>query len=82
MIFGRVGLQTSLGKNKLMVYTIGFIWGKLRVAENKRRATGEGLMFKEQKKTRVSCEECGMAMSALLVHQHIEISHGIVMTHT
>ena len=40
MIFGRVGLQTSLGKNKLMVYTIGFIWGKLRVAENKQSDGG------------------------------------------
>ena len=38
-------------------------------------------MFRERKKSRVTCEECGMAMTALLLCHHMERTHKIVLPH-
>ena len=62
--------------------TPGFIWGQLGVAAYKRRATGEGDTFREQKKTSVSCKDCVTAMSELLFLHQMERSHRIVMLQT
>ena len=61
-IFQRLGLLTNIVKTKTMVCTPGFVWGQQGAALYKRRATGEGDMFREQKKTKVRCEECGREM--------------------
>ena len=44
-MFCRVGLETNLVKNKVMVCTPGFIWGQIGEEAYKRRTTGEGEMF-------------------------------------
>ena len=77
-----VRLQNNIGKTKAVLCTPGFIWGQLIVKEYKRRATGEEATFREQKKTRVSCEECRIEMTALSLRDHMERSHGIVMLQT
>ena len=56
-MFGKLLLQTNLGKTKEMVCTTGFIWGKLGVSAYKRSVMEEGATFREQKKIRVSYKE-------------------------
>ena len=79
-MFKIVVIQTNLGKTNSIVCTPGIIWGQHGVAVYKQRGTGEGDTFEGQKKTRVSCEECGTAMTALSLRHNMEISHGIVIT--
>ena len=47
----------------------------------KRRATGEGDTFWEQKRTRVIYAECGGTMAAYSLLHHMERSHGTVLPH-
>ena len=65
-----------------MTYKPGFIWGQQGAAVYKRRVTGEGETFKERKRSRVICTECGGTMAASSLRHHMEISHGIVLHHT
>ena len=53
-MFDRLGLHRNLGKTKAIVCTSGFIWRKQGTEAHKKRATGEGDMLREWKKTRVS----------------------------
>ena len=39
-------------------------------------------MFPDQKKTRVSCKECGGAMATPSLRHHMERPHGIVLPQT
>ena len=55
-MFERVSLQTKLNKTKAVICTTGFIWIKRGDEVYKQRATGEGPIFPERKKNRVSCE--------------------------
>ena len=76
-------LQKTLGNNKEMACTPGFIWGKQGTSEYKRILTVEGAAFLKQKKTRASCKECGGgAMLELSIRQHMAGAHGIVLSHT
>ena len=59
-----MGLETNLEKNKAMVCTPGFIWGKWGELVYLRRETGEGETFGERKNTRVSCTDCGVIVAA------------------
>ena len=77
--FQRFGLQTNLNKTKAMICRPGFIWGQQGAEAYKRRATGEGPKFRERKKTRVSCEECGETMHASSLQHHTERANGIVL---
>ena len=43
---------------------------------------GEGATFREQKKTRVSCEECGTAMEVFSLSHQTDRAHEIFMTQT
>ena len=61
-MFKRVGLLKNIDNTKAMVCTPGLIWVQQGTVAYKRRATGEGDMFREQKKTKVRCEECGREM--------------------
>ena len=54
-MFWRMGLETNLEKNKAMVCTTGFIWGKWRELAYKRQVTWDGATFRERKKTRLRC---------------------------
>ena len=46
-IFERVVLKKNLGRTKAIGCTVGFIQGKLGVAEHNQRVTGEGDTFRE-----------------------------------
>ena len=81
-MFERISLQKNLGKKKAMVCTIVFIWGQKGETAYKWRATGEGSKFRERKRTRLSCEECGAKIMASLLRHHIERTNGKVTTYT
>ena len=55
-MFVSVGLITNIGNTKAMVSTPGFVWIQQGTVAYKSRATGEGAMFWEWKKTRGICE--------------------------
>ena len=38
-------------------------------------------MFRERKKSRVTCEECGMAMTEFSLCHHMKRAHEIVLPH-
>ena len=78
-MFKRVGMIPNVGKTKAMVCNPGFIWGQHGILEYKRRARGEVSTFRQWKKTRVSCKECGEAMELYSIHQHLKRTHGIVL---
>ena len=50
--------------------------------EYNQRETGEGIKFRNRKKIRVSCEECGAAMLALALCHHMGRIHRIVIPQT
>ena len=77
-MFDRVGLQTNLNNTKAVICTPGFIWGQQGAEAYKKRATGEVPTFRERKKTRVSCDECGETMAASSLRHHMERAHGIL----
>ena len=62
-IFVRVGLQTNLGKTKLIICIPGCILGQKGEAQYKRQVTGGGGTSMERNQTRVSCEVCGVTMA-------------------
>ena len=78
-MFERVDLRKNLSKTKAMICTPGFIWGHQVVETHKRRDTGEGPIFRERKRTRVNCEECGGEMAASFLRHNMKRSHGIAM---
>ena len=46
-IFERVELQTNLGKTKVMLFTLGLIWGYQGTSSYMRRAKVEGARAEE-----------------------------------
>ena len=64
-----------------MFFKPRFIWGQQGEASYKRRAMGEGYTLRYQKRTRVSCNECGVNMEASSLLHYMEISYGTVTTH-
>ena len=68
----RVGLETNLEKTKALVCTLGYIWGNWSKAAYKRRATGEGEIFRERKRAKVSYSECGVTVVASSLKRHTE----------
>ena len=67
----RMGLLDNLEKTKAVVCTPRFIWVKWRRTAYKRWAMGEGATFRERKKTRVSCNECGVTVAASYLKTHM-----------
>ena len=78
-MFERVGYQTHLGNTKAIVCTTGFICVYQGTSAYKRITTGEGDTFREGKRTRVSCAECGGTMSASYLRHHMKRSHRIFL---
>ena len=58
-IFDRFGLQKTLGNTKAMVCIPRFVWEKQVEDTHKRWVMGKGDMFRNRKRTQVSCDECG-----------------------
>ena len=69
-------MKTNLNKTKNMICTPGFIWGKQVAEAYKQRATGEGPTFREMKRTRLRCDECGETISASSLQHHMYRAHG------
>ena len=65
-----------------MVCMPGFIWEMWIKEAYKRRLTGEGEMFRERKRTRVSCTECGVTVVSSSLKQHMAWLHGICVPQT
>ena len=78
-MFETVVLKKNLSKTKVMICTLGFIWGQQLVEAYKRIVTGEGTTFQERKITRGSYKECGGTMAASSLRHYTERSHGIVL---
>ena len=66
----------------MVVFTPIFIWVHIREVTHKRRSTGEGATFRERKRTRSSCSECGATMLASSKRHHMDQSHGVSPTQT
>ena len=58
-------------KTKALVCTPGYIWGKWRKSVYTRRATREGAKFRERKRVRVSCSECGVTVASWSSKRHM-----------
>ena len=80
--FCRVGLAKKIEKNKSMVCTIGFIWRQLGEKAYTRRVVREAVTFRERKKNRGSCAECGDYVAASSFRYHMERSKGISLPQT
>ena len=76
------GARDEPGKTKAVVCTPRFIWEKVRGVAYKRRATGEGSTFGEQKKARVSYSTCGVMVAASYLKAHMARSHCICVPQT
>ena len=62
LVFDRVRRYMNLGKTKAMTCNPGFIWGYMVNDAYNWRMVREGGTFLEQKRTRVSCINCGVTM--------------------
>ena len=81
-MFCRMGLETNPEKTKTVVCTLRFIWWEWGGHAYKRRATGEGAMFRERKRLRVSCAKCGVMVAQSSLKQHMSSQHGICVFQT
>ena len=77
-LFGRVVLQTNIGKTGGMVCRPCQAAGNLSESAYGRKVTGEGPMYREKLKGRVSCRECGELMAAGSLTSHLMTQHGRV----
>ena len=76
MIFS-MGLEANLEKTKAMVCTPRFIWRKWGETAYKKQAKGEGATFRERKKKRASCTECGVPVATSYLKTHMARIHVI-----
>ena len=72
-----MGLEANLKKTKVVVCTPRFIWGNWGETAYKRRETGEGATFREQKKTRVSYNKYGVTVAVSYLKTHMAQIHAI-----
>ena len=75
-LFDRVGLQTNVRKTVSMVCHPCQAVGKITTAEYGRSITGEGKSYREQKRDRVECEECGEHLEVGSLSSHLMTQHG------
>ena len=80
MLF-RMGLESNLKKTKTLVCTPRVIWVKCGETAYKQQAAGEEETLREQKKTRVSCTECGVTVAVLYLKTHMVKIHIICVPH-
>ena len=76
-MFRRIGMEASLYKIKAIVCTPRFIWGEWGATSYKKRATGEGVTFRECNKTQLSCTKCGVTVAASYLNRHMSQTHDI-----
>ena len=79
-LFDRVGLRKNVGKTVSMVcHPFRVMAGNITQAAYSRRLTGEGNSYKERKRDRVECAECGEQLAAVsisipLMTQHVKLA--------
>ena len=76
-MFCRIGIDAILEKTKAMVCTHGLIREKWGETAYKQQAMGEGEIFRERKKTQVSCTKCGVMVAASYIRAHMARIHVI-----
>ena len=81
-MFQRMGLEMNLKNYKTMVCTPGYIWVKWGEQVYKIQSTGEGATYRERKRLRVSCADCGVTVARSYLKQHMMSLHGICAPQT
>lgn len=75
-----ISLKVNTKKTKVMVCFPGPIRGRLSEAGYKRRHRHQGETFRQRKKRRVACSECGKDLAAGSLPIHLRTIHGIANT--
>ena len=70
-MFEWVIFYMNLENTNYMACIPGFIWGQLDKDAYKRRTTSESATFGEQKRTKVSCDECGGTVEVFSLRNHM-----------
>ena len=74
-LFSRVGLRTNTDKTKVMVFLPGSIRTYYSEAAYKRKIEGEGDSYRQRKRRRVACTECGKDLAVGSVRAHMRSQH-------
>ena len=75
-LFDRVGLNTNTGKTVSMTCMPCTAAGNQSEEAHGRKMTGEGLTFRERKRERVECRDCGKEVAAGSLDSHRMSQHG------
>lgn len=76
-LFERVGLRTNEDKTKAMVCTPGSIRSQVSQQAYKRRWDGHGPSYRQRKRHRTSCPECGKELREGSLVSHLRTQHGM-----
>ena len=76
VIFDRVGLHTNVGKTVSMTCRPCPTAGNQSEVAYGRKMTGEGPMYRERKRERVECRDCGKGMAAWSLEDSSMVHHG------
>ena len=76
-LFARVGLRTNTDKTKVMVMLPASIRTYYSEHAYKRKLDGVGDTYRQRKRRRVSCTECGKDLSAGSIVSHMRSQHGL-----
>ena len=74
-LFARVGLKTNTEKTKVMVCLPGAIRTYYSEHAYKRKLEGQGDTYRQRKRRRVQCVECGEDLAAGSVTSHMRSQH-------
>ena len=77
-LFERVGLKTNVLKTKSMACTPGYISSQISAYAYKHKMGEGGDSYRERKKRRVVCPECGKNLAAGSLCAHMLKQHGLV----
>ena len=75
-LFDQVGLNTNTGETARMTCRPFTAAGNHSEEAYGRKMTGEGLMFRERKRERVECRDCGKEVAAGSLESHRMSQHG------
>ena len=76
-LFSRVGLRTNADKTKVMVFLPGSIRTYYSEDAHKRKLEGQGDTYRQRKRRRVACTECGKDLAAGSIRSHMRSQHGL-----
>ena len=76
-LFGRVGLRTNTDKTKVMTMLPASIRTYYSKHAYKRKLEGQGDSYRQRKRRRTACTECGKDLAAGSVVSHMRTQHGL-----